>query len=157
MERLLAIGLTCLAVLWAVLLTADARPEGPAHPSVVGSLVHAAAAVVCHQRPERSFQPGGRRFPVCARCAGLYLAGAFGALAGWIGRPRVPRRGRLFLAAAALPTVITLAVEWAGLGAPSNLIRATAAVPLGAAAGWLFVTMLRADEPAVQMRYHSEV
>lgn len=28
--------------------------------------------LVCHQKPARSFRVGGRQFPVCARCAGIY-------------------------------------------------------------------------------------
>lgn len=31
---------------------------------------------ICHQKPERSFKIGGRYFPVCSRCTGIYL-GAF--------------------------------------------------------------------------------
>jgi hypothetical protein len=47
--------------------------------------------------------------------------------------------------AAALPTAITLGLELAGVTTFSNLARATAALPLGAFAGWLFVRMLRYD------------
>lgn len=28
---------------------------------------------VCHQKPERSFHFGGKQFPVCARCMGIYI------------------------------------------------------------------------------------
>jgi len=28
---------------------------------------------LCHQKPERSFHIGGRQFPVCARCTGIWL------------------------------------------------------------------------------------
>ena len=31
-------------------------------------------SVICHQRPDRSFRLWGVQMPVCARCAGLYLA-----------------------------------------------------------------------------------
>ena len=40
-----------------------------------------AAGRVCHQRPERSFHVAGVQLPVCARCTGLYVSGAAGALA----------------------------------------------------------------------------
>jgi uncharacterized membrane protein len=29
---------------------------------------------ICHQRNDRSFYSGLRKFPVCARCTGIYLA-----------------------------------------------------------------------------------
>jgi uncharacterized protein (DUF2344 family) len=47
---------------------------------------------------------------------------------------------------AALPTAITLAIEWSGAANPGNMLRVASALPLGAAAGWLFVRMLRAEE-----------
>jgi hypothetical protein len=47
---------------------------------------------------------------------------------------------------AALPTAITLAIEWSGAANPGNVLRAIAALPLGAVAGWLFVRMLRVEE-----------
>jgi len=28
---------------------------------------------ICHRKPERSFKIGGRHFPVCSRCTGIYL------------------------------------------------------------------------------------
>jgi hypothetical protein len=46
---------------------------------------------------------------------------------------------------AALPTALSVVLEFAGLVHPSNLVRAACAVPLGAAAGWIFVQSLLAD------------
>ncbi|MGH8637923.1 MAG: DUF2085 domain-containing protein [Burkholderiales bacterium] len=112
---------------------------------VLAAATYGAGALVCHQRPDRSFHASGTRFPVCARCTGLYLSGALGALMAWIGLPAVPRRRGQLLVIVAAPTVITLLVEWVGVAAPSNLLRAAAALPLGAAAGWLFVRMLRQE------------
>jgi uncharacterized membrane protein len=43
-------------------------------------IVYAASSYICHQRPERSFHLAGAQLPVCARCFGLYLGGAVGAL-----------------------------------------------------------------------------
>jgi hypothetical protein len=40
---------------------------------------------------------------------------------------------------AAIPTALTLAIEWPGLGAPSNMVRALAALPLGATLAFLVV------------------
>lgn len=112
---------------------------------VFAAATYAAGALVCHQRPERSFHASGTRFPVCARCTGLYLSGVLGALMAWIGLPAVPRRRVQLLVIAAAPTAMTILVEWTGLAAPSNSARALAALPLGAAAGWLFVRMLRQE------------
>jgi hypothetical protein len=44
-----------------------------------------------------------------------------------------------------MPTALTLGLEWLGLAGVSNQARALAALPLGGAAGWLFVRMLRAE------------
>ena len=48
------------------------------------AVIFAVGAVICHQRPERSFFLDGHQLPVCARCTGLYLSGAIGLL-GCIG------------------------------------------------------------------------
>jgi uncharacterized membrane protein len=112
------------------------------------SLIHASGAVICHQRPERSFHVDDRQYAVCARCTGLYLSAAFGALAAWFGSGRMSRHARMILVVAALPTFVTMAAEWTGLAAGSNAVRAAAALPLGGAAGWLLVRMLRAENAA---------
>jgi hypothetical protein len=46
---------------------------------------------------------------------------------------------------AALPTMATIPIEWLHISPLTNAIRATAAVPLGAAVGWTFVRALRAE------------
>lgn len=107
------------------------------------ALMYVAGDRVCHQRPERSFHIAGTQMPVCARCTGLYLSAAIGALAAWLGRPSVPLRIRVVLFAAAVPTAATWAAEWLGLIAGSNGLRFAAAVPLGGVAAWLIVRMLR--------------
>jgi hypothetical protein len=40
---------------------------------------------------------------------------------------------------------VTLALEWSGAQRPGNLARAVAALPLGAAGGWVCVRALRAE------------
>src|SRR4029453_13276552 len=87
-----------------------------AHPPMpsAASAVNVTASFVCHQRDERSFHLHGERLAVCGRCTGLYLAGAIGALAAWLGAARVPARTRRLLVLAAVPTALTLAIEWAG-------------------------------------------
>jgi uncharacterized membrane protein len=83
--------------------------------------------------------------PVCARCFGLYIAGAAGALLAWGSRVRPGERTRIVLALAAAPTVLTWTAEVMGLATFSNATRALAALPLGVVAGWVFVQMLRYD------------
>jgi uncharacterized membrane protein len=135
--------LTTAAVLWtAVVFTA---PHGLAGVPAVSAIVYASASLVCHQRPDRSFHAAGNPLPVCARCSGLYLSAALGALAAWFGLARMPPRVKALLVAAAIPTLLTVAGEWAGVASPSNVLRAAAALPLGAASGWILIRLLRAE------------
>ena len=145
MERRVALFLTSAAVLWTAAIFVT--PLAHDHPSTgaAARTITASAALVCHQRVDRSFLLGGRPMPVCARCTGLYVSGAAGAVAAWMVVPLMPRRTRAAILAAALPTVVTLVAEWSGLVQPGNAARALAAVPLGAVSGWVFVRMLRAE------------
>jgi uncharacterized membrane protein len=148
MSRWLAIGLTTASVLW--LLALLAAPFGVGDGSVAAWFVYQAGGSICHQRPERSFYLAGAPMPVCARCFGLYASGAVAALGAWAIVPRhdwSTRQSRVVLCIAALPTAVTLAVEWFGLAASSPLVRALAALPLGGGAGWVFVRALRTEEP----------
>jgi hypothetical protein len=121
--------------------------------TVVAALVDLAGARVCHRRPERSFHLHGQPMPVCGRCTGLYVSGAVGLVAAGVWRrPRIagqrsgarpmrwlptlePRAAGL--AAAAMPTILTWTLEVTGLWNPGTPLRAMAALPLGATAGWL--------------------
>lgn len=159
MRRLLAAGLTLGILLWvSALLLA---PVGLAGGALPAALFYQAAGLICHQLPERSFSLAGVQMPVCARCFGLYGSGAIGALIVWLGPARAigtAASSRRLLAYAALPTLVTVAIEWLGLAYPSSPVRASAAVPLGMAVGWLLVGMLRAEAATVtlrQMRYHA--
>ena len=154
-SRWLPLVLSSLAVLWAtavVLIPFHAGSRSSQPSPLITAAVYATGALICHQRPERSFHAGAARLPVCARCTGLYLSGACGALAGWLSVAAIPRRTRLVLIAAALPTAVTWIVEWSGLAQVGNVARAVAALPLGGVTGWLFIRMLRAGG-VVHMRY----
>lgn len=145
MQQRKALALTIGAVLWTLLLVA--APAAITRPAlaVPSATIYALSSRICHQRPERSFHIAGVPMPVCGRCFGLYVSGAFGAALAW-GWRRIPgERSRWLLAVAAVPTASSWSVEAAGLAAFSNLTRATAALPLGIAAGWVFVQMLRYD------------
>jgi uncharacterized membrane protein len=142
--RLLAVLLTVAASSWTAAIFF--APLAHATMPIAASAVNVTASFVCHQRDERSFHLYGERLAVCGRCTGLYLAGAIGALAAWLGGGRVPARTRRLMVVAAVPTAMTLAIEWTGAANPGNVVRATAALPLGAVAGWLFVRLLRVEE-----------
>jgi uncharacterized membrane protein len=136
--------LVAAAIAWP-LVAGGALWHRASHPDggqrLWATAVYLAGSRICHQLPERSFATRNVQWPVCARCSGLYLAAPFGALA-LVGRRRMfpgaqapgllPNARRL-LAMAAIPTVLTLLWEWGGMGTPSNLIRFTTALPLGAA------------------------
>ena len=169
---MLRVALTGAAVAWGLLLVLapgwaapPARVAGDGR-ATVAALVRVIGAQVCHQRPDRSFALHGRSLPVCGRCTALYAAGALGLLAVGVGRRRRPqpaaqgaptqlvglagraaervgldpRAGGVLLAAA--PTLATWAIEVAGLWDPGTPLRALAALPLGATAGWLMARAL---------------
>jgi len=121
--------------------------------------VYAAAHLVCHQLPERTFHVSAGPLAVCARCLGLYL-GALGGGASALRsgskpfRRRVkvhgtgeasPRADRAIVVFAALPTLLTLVAEWLLRWPVTNAIRFAAALPLGAAAAWVVVCALEVD------------
>ncbi len=145
MERRVALFLTTAAVLWTAAIVIAPLAHRHETGLTLSRVIRSAGALVCHQRVERSFQIDGQTMPVCARCTGLYLSGAAGALAAWTVAPLMPRRTRTIILIAALPTVATVIAEWAGLAQPGNIVRAVAALPAGAGCGWVFVRMLRAE------------
>jgi uncharacterized membrane protein len=144
-NRLLAVGLTAAAVVWAVLIVAAPVALHSRTALRPVSMLYASSSRICHQRPERSFSIAGFQMPVCARCSGLYVSAAAGTLLAWPRRRRTARMPRGLLFAAALPTAITFTLEVIGVMRFSNVLRTLAALPLGACAGWLFVQMLRYD------------
>jgi uncharacterized membrane protein len=137
--------LACLAVGLAVAGWAIALVTGPLiaeRAPRFGGVIYLVGSLICHQRPERSFHLGVTQLPVCARCLGLYAGGAMGVLA-WtlLSRARRfwwPHRFAVrVLVASAVPTGVTIASAWLGLGDPANAWRAALAVPLGIASGLL--------------------
>jgi uncharacterized membrane protein len=109
--------------------------------------LYAAGSLICHQRPERSFQLLGAQMPVCARCAGIYAGAALAASVLWLrtlpGRRHLPRLYRApairVLLVSALPAAGTLLYEWTTGHTPGNWMRLTSGVPLGATAAWVLL------------------
>jgi uncharacterized membrane protein len=121
--------------------------------SLLLAFIFAIGGVICHQMPERSFFIDAHQLPVCARCTGLYAGAAAGFLF-WIGfkiargwRPRIvpPRTALLTLAAAAVPTVVSVGSGVLGLWDGSNITRAALALPLGVTAGAIVAAVAAKD------------
>jgi hypothetical protein len=146
-----------MPLVWlALLLAAPAAAFGvPA-----SGLTYALGSIICHQRPDRSFDLFAAQMPVCARCVGLYAGAATGAfmavVVGWRWTPsacsdqgRGTGRCRAALLAAAVPTVAIWVVEGIGMAAPSNLVRAVAALPPGAVVAWIVIDAARGSETVI--------
>lgn len=128
-----ALALTALA--WLALLIVT-----PLAPSPIATLMYAAGAIICHQLPERSFHLAGFQLPVCARCLGIYAGAAVAASIHVLGvfvadsapwRLLSPAAARRVFLVSAVPTVVTVALEWAGAWSGTNVVRAIAGVALG--------------------------
>jgi hypothetical protein len=148
---LLRWGLAAISVGWIFMLIAAAAtaslPNPGSIPYAFATVVYLVGSVVCHQRPERSFQWWSAQAPVCARCVGIYVGAALGAtwaLGGASIRSAVPSaaldrlsaRVRVSLALAVMPTLLTLLFEWGTGMMPSHWIRLAAGLVLGAVAAF---------------------
>lgn len=156
MKRVWGWGYVILAAAWAAWIVAlpPALNQFPSSRVVAaaGALTYRAAGLVCHQDPARSYRTGRWPVPVCARCTGLYLGGALGAVIGaasarraWRTRRRPEfdiHRVRWVLILAALPTGTLWLAERAAGFAVSNTARAAGGVPFGMAVSWLVTVAL---------------
>ena len=114
-----------LAASWFVLLL-----TAPFLPALFSASIYTIGSLICHQRPERSFWLAGVQLPVCARCLGIYGGVVIGAVsAPLLG---IVRRPRTWMVASTIPALVSLVVEWAGLGRPSNGVRAMTGLVGGA-------------------------
>jgi len=139
------------ALVWAAaILLAPALTKAASAPADgLGLVIYMTGSVICHQRPERSFQLLGVQMPVCARCTGIYVGAALAALAAlaplMFRRLRspadsVPERrwpGWAIALISAAPALATLVYEWTTGVMPSNAVRAASGVPMGAVVSWL--------------------
>jgi hypothetical protein len=130
------------ALVWAVALPLSASStidNGSRMRSWTVASVYRLGAVVCHQRPERSYSTAGRIWPVCARCSGIYFGAALVALAGLLGGRRAGTglldavNARSALAIGVAPSAATLIWEWTTGQAPGNTVRLLAGAPIGVA------------------------
>jgi uncharacterized membrane protein len=123
----------------------------PLLPTAISACVYAVGSLVCHQVPDRSFHLGAYQLPICARCVGIYSGAAVGAVAmmmpAGVGFRRVKetlvsRRARWVLVGGALPTLMTVVLETAGLWPTTNAVRAGTGFPLGLAAALVVMSAL---------------
>jgi uncharacterized membrane protein len=146
------------ALTWLAIICAAPIALRQATTPLAAIAVYQGSSLLCHQRPERSFRVAGVQMPVCARCLALYASCALGAVAAWIvhRRPLSPSRSlaRSALAAAALPMLLSVGLEWTGVIEGSNISRFVSALPLGSTAGWLLQRVATATGSDA-MRYHS--
>ena len=141
-------ALVVAGVLWlaAVLVAPLAIASSHGVLSIAAAGTYAAGSRICHQRPDRCFWIHGRPMPVCARCTGIYTGAAIaGPLALILASAWSSRRARLAAALAALPTLISWSLEFAGLAHPSSAMRAIFGLPLGFVVAWLVVGALAND------------
>jgi uncharacterized membrane protein len=132
--------LAAASIAWPLILAGGWWSGAHGGPVWFTSAVYLSAGRVCHQRPERSFSTLGVRWPVCGRCAGLYLAAPLGAIAALAWRRRRQPRP-VWLIAAAVPTAAIIAIEWAGLAPVSSVARAWTSLPLGCAIGFYLIAV----------------
>jgi len=143
--------LVAASVAWPAFLAAGAIAQARQPGSWLAIAAYTAGAGVCHQRDDRSFHTSHTKWPVCARCSGLYLTAPIGALAAFLVKGGLRRRRDLtMLAVASAATAITFAVEHLGLISVSSVSRFVAALPLGAALAWVIVRAARGPETAIE-------
>jgi uncharacterized membrane protein len=148
----LSAAITLAAVVWLSIVIVSPWVLAHGRGRLLGLTAYEIGARICHQRPERSFHIAGVQMPVCARCFGLYFSGALGLSLAWLQRRRLsPMVTRVALAVAALPIVVTVALEYLGTIAPTNVERMLTALPLGFVAGLVIVGSLASS--ARRLRY----
>ena len=116
----------------------------------LSALVYAVGSLVCHQLPDRSFHIGASQLPVCARCLGVYVGAACGALGGVVlthgpaDSPLRPsaRQARWSVGIALVPTVASVVLEAAGLWRTTNVERSVMGFPAGLVAAFVVMSVL---------------
>lgn len=152
----LPVALGLASVVWLVAIFAApyvARRAAPGSAAAVLAVgTYLVGSVICHQQARRSFHLDGVQLPVCARCTGIYLAAPFGACFAWLFRRRRSElaqwRGPLILAA--LPTAVTVVLEWVSGTMIPGPIRFAAGVPIGFVVMWYLGVCLGRPESGVQ-------
>ena len=141
---MLAAALTGGAALWLAVIVAAPYMASSGRLAGLTVFIYELGSLICHQRPERSFHLAGMQMPVCARCVGLYAAGAAGLLLAWVVRRSwTTAQVRLGLVVAAMPIAVSVALESIGAITTSNVFRTATGLPLGFVAGLVLIGLLR--------------
>jgi uncharacterized membrane protein len=113
----------------------------------IGLALQQGFALVCHQRPERSFWIFGGSVAVCSRCLGIYLGAAVGLLF------RMSRRIalRLLIVASAV-NLLDSASELAGLHGNWLAVRLALGLVLGASAALLISSSVAEDSEGTGLK-----
>lgn len=137
MRRWLVLGALAGPALLVSALVTRVAGAGPLWTAIV----YSAASFICHQRPDRSFFWGDVQWPVCGRCAGLYLSAPLAAIVAFFASKHSPpaRRVTTWLAVAAVPTAASWLAEHLAGVPQTNLTRAALALPLGAVVAYTLV------------------
>ncbi len=131
----------------ALACAATATPYLLTHDSAAFSFaLRRGFALICHQRPERSFWIFGMPVAVCARCLGIYLGAAVGLVM------RTSRRiAMLLLFAAAASNLLDAAAEIAGLHGNWMGLRFGLGLALGGSAALLISSASSRTSAGVSM------
>jgi uncharacterized membrane protein len=125
---------------WVGLIVAAPLALARGH-NFLALLVYSAFSYLCHQIPERSFHVESHPFAVCARCAGLYVGFALGALIYPLARSlrqlETPRRRWLLVAL--VPTLIDWSLGLLGIWENTHLTRSLTGALLGAVCAFYVV------------------
>ena len=154
-----AVVLLVGAAVWAAALIGApplATTAGAASPALVASVaIYGIGGLVCHQLADRSFHRESLRWPVCARCTGLYLSAGMGSLLLLVSRRHwghlaggAGARAPALLLTAAAPTLASWSLEQFSLIATGNMLRAALAAPLGFAVAALLAYVWQRPAPS---------
>lgn len=123
---------------WAMVLAVVSAPLlGMTGHATAYLILHDIFSHICHQEPQRSFAMGGFAFPVCARCLGIYVGAAGGALLSLPRRWHIQVPAQIFWGALAA-NGIDVAMEMMHLHGNMPLMRLLLGLGFGMAAA-LFV------------------
>ena len=142
MRRPLRVWASTATLVLALLALIFVAPLALAHDhELAGQAIYQAFSSVCHQIPGRSFYLAGHPLAVCARCTGLYVGLAAGVLLFPLVRPlrSAETPTRLWLLAAAAPTVIDFSLGLFGIWQNTHLSRFVTGALLGAVAAFFIV------------------
>jgi len=132
-------GITAFALLLAAsIFLAPLAADN--HGSLAFTVYHA-FSYVCHQLPQRSFHLAGHPLAVCARCTGLYLGFAAASLIYPLVRSlqRTDTPSRRWLLLAALPMVVDVGLDAAGLWQNTHLSRLATGLMLSSVAAFYVI------------------